>query len=68
MYVFSQITFSILGPLLTTFFVVAWLFVQPKSSGSAHVTWSWHKRGQGMNKLTSRQEIDVAALPSVIRR
>ena len=60
---FSEITFSILRPLLTTFVVIC-LFVQLKASGWAHVTWSWHKRSQRLNKLAQRDAITVAGFPN----
>ena len=38
--------------------------VQPKASGWAHVTWSWHKPRQRKNKRTRRDAITLAALIS----
>ena len=44
------------------FLMIASLFVRPKASGWAHVTWSWHKLRHAKSKLTWNEAFTVNLL------
>ena len=47
------------------FLVIVCAFVRPKASGSVHVSWSWHKRSQGKNKLIQNDALCISIVYTI---